>query len=144
MPSGHDYGFVQARAPGDGRVHIATEERMARILVVEDEPLIGLMVEEWLKEAGHQTVGPAGSVESALALIDSSAIDAAILDVILGNEDCYEVAQSLRTRGIPFAFATGHSAEAIQPDFRDAPTLGKPYDFTSVMGVVGLLLPAST
>jgi CheY-like chemotaxis protein len=116
---------------------------MPRVLVVEDEPLIAMLVEDWLAELECQTVGPAATAEHALALIDD-ALDGAILDVSLDGHDSFAVAAALRDRAIPFAFATGHANDRIEHRFRDAPKLAKPYDFERVRSVLALLLNGGT
>ncbi len=116
---------------------------MPRILVLDDEPLISMLMEEWLTELGCETVGPASSVPSALGLIDGTSIDGAILDVSLGNEESYSVADALRERGVPFAFATGHGANGVAVRFQDALFVRKPFDFEEVRAVIAKLLSAS-
>jgi CheY-like chemotaxis protein len=114
---------------------------MARILVLDDEPLISMMVEAWLSELGYETVGPAASVRTALGLIElGTELDGAILDVSLCNEECYRVADALRDRGVPFAFATGHGMNGVADRFKDALVLSKPFDFEAVKGLVTKLL----
>jgi CheY-like chemotaxis protein len=113
---------------------------MPRILVLDDEVLISILVEDWLAELGCETVGPANSVPSALGLIDGTALDGAILDVSLGNGNCYPVADALHDRGIPFAFATGRLGKEIAVRFKDALILSKPFDFEAVRAVVSKLL----
>ena len=71
---------------------------MARILIVDDEPLIAEIAEEWLAELGHAVVGPAYDLKTALSLADGD-LDAAILDVSLGRNDSYPVADRLKARG---------------------------------------------
>ena len=115
---------------------------MPRILVLDDEPLIAMMMEEWLAELGCETVGPASSVPSALGLIEGTAIDGAILDVSLGNEESYSVADALRERGVPFAFATGREANGVAVRFKDVLILLKPFDFAEVKVVIAKLLDA--
>ena len=110
-----------------------------RVLVVEDEPLIAMLVEDWLAELQCQTVGPAASAREALALIESAQLDGAILDVSLHGHDSFAVADALRERGIPFAFATGHAVDRIDARFKGAPTLAKPYDFERVKTVLAIL-----
>ena len=112
---------------------------MPRVLVVDDELLIAMMVEEWLSELACETVGPAHSVTKALELINSARPDAAILDVSLGAEESYPIADALRARQIPFALATGHSANDVESRFKDVPILSKPFDFDTVRLVVSKL-----
>jgi CheY-like chemotaxis protein len=116
---------------------------MPRILVVDDEPLIAMLVEDWLNELHCETVGPVGSAREALTLIDGQSLDGAILDVSLGNDNSFPIADALLDRGVPFAFATGHSADRIEPRFKDAPTLVKPYDFERIREVLAALLDGS-
>jgi len=116
------------------------EAWMPRVLVVDDEPLIAMMVEDWLSELQYETVGPVGSAPEALALIGGVELDGAILDVNLGGHDSFAVAAALRDRSIPFAFATGHGHARIEERFKDAPTLLKPYDFESVRKVLAAML----
>jgi DNA-binding response OmpR family regulator len=111
-----------------------------RILVLEDEPLIALVVEDWLTELACETVGPAASARAALALLDGGPLDAAILDVSLRDGDSFAVAAALRARGVPFAFATGRGPASIDARFRDAPILAKPFELKSLRDVLASLL----
>lgn len=113
---------------------------MPRILVIDDEPLISMLVEGWLSELGCEVVGPAGSVERGLALIASNPLDGAILDINLAGENSYSVADALKAKGIPFAFATGDSGVDEGCGFKDPLLLQKPFDFEAVKDVVGKLL----
>lgn len=113
---------------------------MARVLVVDDEALIAMMLSDLLAEYGHETVGPAYSESQALALVDSTKIDAAILDVTLGDHDCFAVAHALDARGIPFAFATGHGVHAMPDAFREQKTVSKPFDFDMVRRLINDLV----
>jgi CheY-like chemotaxis protein len=97
-----------------------------RILVVEDEGLVALMLEDMLEGMGYEVACSAASVAKALAWIEGGGeIDAALLDVNLGGELVFPVAEALRARGVPFAFSTGYG-EAHDPRFRATPLLGKP------------------
>lgn len=82
--------------------------RGKRVLVVEDEALIAVMVEDMLLEMGSEVVGPAATIEGALALARSEAIDAAVLDVNVRGERIDPVAEALMARGVPVLFATGY------------------------------------
>lgn len=79
-----------------------------RILVVEDEALIAVMVEDMLTELGSIVVGPAATIEQALALARTEAIDGAVLDVNVRGERIDPVAEALAGRGVPMLFATGY------------------------------------
>jgi DNA-binding response OmpR family regulator len=111
---------------------------MARILIVDDEPLIAMMAEDWLDELGHSALGPAHDLDGALVLAECD-VDAAILDLTLGAQDSYPVAARLRELGVPFAFATGHGREFLKPDFKDALQLQKPFEFETFRSVVEAL-----
>lgn len=109
-----------------------------RILVVEDEPLIAMMVEDMLAELGAQVIGPAGSLAEALLLAEEQ-IDAALLDVNLEGERVYPVAERLTVRGVPFVFATGYGATGNDWQGR-APTIEKPYRRTDLQAAFGKAL----
>jgi CheY-like chemotaxis protein len=114
-----------------------------RILVVDDEPLISMLMEEWLNELGCEVVGPAGSLKAALELAGRAEIDGAILDVNLAGQNSFSLANALRLRGIPFAFATGDSAIDKDAGFADPIVLSKPFVFEDVKAVVGKLLKSA-
>lgn len=110
------------------------------ILIVEDEPLIAMMLEDFLDMLGHAVAGTADCVEAAIARIDAGGVDAAILDVNLrGGEQSWPVADRLADAGIPFVFATGGSGETVVEDHRDRPTLAKPFTMDAVEKALGAL-----
>lgn len=99
-----------------------------RILLVEDEAMIAMLVEDMLLDSGASVIGPAGGVKDALAAISSNeAIDGALLDVNLGGEQSFEVADALAGRGIPFIFVTGYGGAGVRERYPDAQTLQKPF-----------------
>ncbi len=103
-----------------------------RVLVVEDEVVLAMMLEDLFADAGAHVVGPAATVEQAIALIDSQPIDVALLDVCLRDHQFSDpVAESLRKRGVPYVLATGYSSPR-GAELADAPTLHKPYRFSQV------------
>ena len=97
-----------------------------RVLIVEDDALLGLDIANQLTNAGLEVVGPATSVAKALKLIAESGCDAAVLDVNLGKETGAPVALELRARGTPFVVLSGYSSEQHPAAFRGAPFLSKP------------------
>lgn len=111
-------------------------QNAGRVLIVEDEPLIAEMWREWLTELGCDVAGPAATNEAAFALLQDTSLTGAILDITVPDGVTYEVAKVLRERGVPFVFATGHGAESIDPQFQDAPTLQKPFEFEAFTKVV--------
>ena len=113
---------------------------MPRILLVDDEPLISMLVEGWLAELGCDVVGPARSVEEGLDLADDGQLDGAILDVNLAGENSYSVANALQEKGVPFAFATGDGSLDADSGFDDPILLAKPFNFDGVKAVLDQLL----
>ena len=111
---------------------------MARFLIVDDEPLIAMLAQDWLEELGHETLGPAHDLKTALRLVEEP-FDAAILDVSLGADKSFEVARRVRAKAAPFAFATGHAPESPLSEFGDALTLSKPFGFEAFSSVVDTL-----
>jgi two-component sensor histidine kinase/DNA-binding response OmpR family regulator len=97
-----------------------------RILVVEDESLVAMMMEHTLVESGFRVVGPIHRLADAVVAATEREVDAALLDVNLGGELVYPLADLLAGRGVPFAFLTGYAAEAIHPRFNGVPILQKP------------------
>jgi DNA-binding response OmpR family regulator len=112
---------------------------MAKILIVDDEPLITAMMEDWLLELGHVVVGPAHNLARAQELADSD-FDAAIVDVSLGKENSYPLIETIIARRLPFALATGHGQDGIDPRYRAQSTLRKPFDFATFRRTVDELL----
>ena len=112
----------------------------ARILVVEDEPLIAMMLEDFLDLLGRTVTGTADSVAAAIAAVDQGGIDAVILDVHLrAGEKSWPVADKLAAAGIPFVLATGGSGDMIEPAHRDRPVLSKPFTMDAVEKVLNEL-----
>ncbi|MBL6080480.1 response regulator [Belnapia sp. T18] len=103
-----------------------------RVLVVEDEALVSMLVEDTLLDKGAKIVGPAATVYDALRLIDEAqvdgAVDAAVLDLNLGGEIAIPVADKLCASGIPFLIATGYGENCDTGGHMAAPVLPKPFD----------------
>ncbi len=98
-----------------------------RILVVEDELMISMLVEDMLAELGHEVAGTAASIEEASRLAQVGDFDGALLDVNLNGKTVDSVAHTLVHRNIPFVFTTGYGQQGIPEGYRDRPTLQKPY-----------------
>src|ERR1700757_478560 len=79
-----------------------------RILVVEDEMLVSMLLVDALGDHGYQVVGPASRVDTAVVLAATESFDAALLDLNIGGKPVYPVAEILAGRGIPFAFVSGY------------------------------------
>ena len=108
-----------------------------RILIVEDEPLVSMLIEDILFDLGCVTVGPASNLGLGLELAASENFDAAILDVRLGSEDSFPLADVLSRADIPFAFATGYQDTSLP---HDAPVLQKPYSFEGISKMLSQLI----
>jgi len=121
---------------------MASADETAQILIVDDEPLIAAMLEEWVGDLGHKVVGPAHSLARALELAKSD-IDAAIVDVSLGKDNSYPLVEALIARGLPFALATGHGKDGVDPKYRARPILMKPFDFGAFRSAVDELITQS-
>jgi CheY-like chemotaxis protein len=111
-----------------------------RILVVEDEILIGMLLEDMLTDLGYQVAGTASRVEEALTLARNLPIDAAILDVNVGGTEVFPVADVLAGRSIPFVFATGYGERVLPIAYKERPTLQKPFEQSSLEREIGKLL----
>ncbi|MDB5368090.1 MAG: response regulator [Rhodospirillales bacterium] len=98
-----------------------------RILVVEDEMLIVLLLEDLLADFGCEMVF-SGRVDLAVAMATVEALDGALLDVNVAGVFVFPVADALRRRGIPFAFLTGYGPSGVREDLCDAPIVSKPFD----------------
>ncbi len=98
-----------------------------RILVVEDEAAISLLLEDMLLDFGCEVIGPAARLSAALDAVEREPLDLAILDVNVAGEPIYPVAEALVQRRIPFVFSTGYGSAGIKDAFRDRPVLQKPF-----------------
>ena len=98
-----------------------------RMLVVEDEPLIAMLLEDMLGDLDITIAGIAESVPAALDMVEAEGLDAAILDMNLRGRSVEPVAERLAERGIPFVFASGYGADALTDKHAGAPVLPKPF-----------------
>ena len=99
-----------------------------RVLLVEDEALVAMMIQETLAEFGFQVIGPVASASEALAAAREAQFDAAVLDINLGDGMVYTVAEILSKRGVPFVFVTGYDADSVDSRFAGVPILQKPIE----------------
>ncbi len=98
-----------------------------RILIVEDEPLIAMMLEDFLESLGHSISATCDSVAGALAEADKGGFDLAILDVNLKGQNVWPVASRLREQGVPFVIASGGHVDPPPAEFASVPLIEKPY-----------------
>jgi CheY-like chemotaxis protein len=117
---------------------------MTRILIVEDEPVISMLLEEMLIDHGYEVIAIASTLVQAKALALSLDVDAALLDVNLGSEDVFPVAQLLAERNVPFAFTTGYGPAGLPPEWQSHPILSKPYDMQVLVDTLVALASPGT
>ena len=113
------------------------------ILIVEDEPLIAMMLEDFILSLGHEVSGSCDSVNSALKEIEKNEFDLAILDVNLKGESVWPVASALREKGIPFVLATGGHVDPPPAEFASTPMIEKPYTIDRVTPIIEAVLARS-
>ncbi len=114
------------------------------ILIVEDEPLIAMMLEDFILSLGHEVSANCDSVKGALAAVEEGGFDLAILDVNLKGESVWPVAAALREKTIPFVLASGGHVDAPPHEFRDVPMIEKPYTVDRVSPVIATALTGAT
>ena len=113
------------------------------ILIVEDEPLIAMMLEDFLESLGHSVAGTCDSVACALKKVEHGGFDLAILDVNLKGENVWPVASRLREQRVPFVIATGGHVDPPPAEFNDAPVIEKPYTVDRVTPAIDAAFAAA-
>jgi DNA-binding response OmpR family regulator len=98
-----------------------------RVLVIEDEMMVSMLLEDMLSDIGYTPVGPATRMERALKMIENAQFDVAILDVNLNGDETYPIADALTARAKPFVFASGYGANRLREEYRSIPSLQKPF-----------------
>ena len=96
---------------------MTTRKPRCRVLIVEDEAAISILVEDMLVDFGTEIVGPAARMADAIRLARAADVDLEVLDINLAGEATYPVADVLRARGVPFVFATGYNVNALPSPF---------------------------
>lgn len=98
-----------------------------RVMLVEDDYYLAQDAREWLEQAGAEVIGPFASADEACRQLGSTPIDAAVIDINLGEGPTYRVAGELSDQSVPFLFATGYDPSVIPPHLSDRPRLEKPF-----------------
>ena len=112
-----------------------------RILVVEDEMLIGMLLEDMLTDLGHEVAAVVPRLKDALAAVERETYDMAVLDVHLHGESAFPVAEALIAKGVPFVFATGYGERGLPENYRGRPVLQKPFAKDDLERVLQTLSP---
>ena len=113
-----------------------------RVLVVEDEMMVSMLIEDMLTDLGCTIVGPASRLDEALQLAGEAELDCAVLDVNLGGQPIFPLADLLRQMGRPFAFATGYGDAGLRDVDKGSPVLQKPFREGDLARVLGELSTA--
>ena len=106
------------------------------VFLVEDEVMIRMMVADMLEELGYSVAAEAGEINEAVRLAGSTEFDIAILDVNVNGKVISPVAEVLAGRGRPFIFATGYGAQGLPEEYRNRPTLQKPFQMETLAQVL--------
>jgi CheY-like chemotaxis protein len=119
-----------------------TEFSGIKVLVVEDEGLVAMMIESALETLGCHLVSSVARVAPALEIAGTAEIDVAVLDVNVNGQPIFPVAEVLRERGIPFLFSTGYGASALPDAFSNYQVLNKPFSEEELQHKIALALGA--
>ena len=111
-----------------------------RILVVEDEYLIRMLLEDMLVDLGYEVAAAVGTVAEASEAAANGQFDAAILDVNVDGKEIYPVADILAKRGVPFVFVSGYGEDSLAERYRGRPSLQKPFQAEQIQATLAALL----
>jgi CheY-like chemotaxis protein len=114
-----------------------------RVLVVEDELMIRMLLQDMLTDLGYTLAGEAGRIDEALELAKEGQFDVAILDVNLNGQSISPVVEILIERGLPFVFATGYGQRGVPEPYRQTPTLQKPFEVEALALAIEAAAPAA-
>ncbi len=113
-----------------------------RVLIIEDEPIISMLLEDIVDDLGMTVSGCGATLAEASELARVSDCDAAIFDINLHGQMSYPAAEILALRGVPLVFVTGYARDRIPPLLAKVPVLPKPYQAhqiaAALAGVLGL------
>jgi CheY-like chemotaxis protein len=119
----------------------AESDRLLQILILEDEGLIALDLESIVRSLGFKVLGPLGSLDAALRMVEEEQIDGAVLDIHLNDHSTsYPVAAALESRRIPFMFVTAVDKGGVAPLFPDAAVVRKPFSYEQIQTAVKLMM----
>jgi CheY-like chemotaxis protein len=112
-----------------------------RVLVVEDEMMIRMLLEGMLTDLGYTVAGQAGEIDEALALVKQAEFDVALLDVNLNGNPITPVVDALIARGVPFVFASGYGQRGVPEAYRASPILQKPFQMEALAEALEAAVP---
>jgi CheY-like chemotaxis protein len=112
-----------------------------RVLIVEDELMIRMLLEGMLTDLGHTVAAEAGSIEEAMTLAKEAEFDIAVLDVNLNGQPITPVVEVLVQRGLPFVFASGYGQRGVPEQYRSSPTLQKPFQVDALAQAIDAAAP---
>jgi len=121
-----------------GRSGVTERGPRRRVLVIEDEVIVGMLLEDMLEELGCEVAAISTHIEEALQLARALDIDLAILDINLRGTQSFPVADVLGVRSVPFLFATGYGAQILKPPYSGTPTLQKPFQLEDLRQILAL------
>ncbi|KKZ84158.1 response regulator [Rhizobium phaseoli] len=98
-----------------------------KVLIVEDEGFVALMIEDMLQDLGCEVVASVAGLKEACSVAATAEVDLAVLDINLGGEQSFPVAEILLERGVPFIFSTGYGAGGLPTELSGSPVLSKPF-----------------
>jgi CheY-like chemotaxis protein len=110
-----------------------------RVLVVEDEMLVLMMIEDMLADLGCESVTSAATVDKAIVLINAQVFDIALLDMNLNGHDSHPVAEALSERGVAFVYSTGNTSQSSRDGYSDQPVLKKPFKYEELAAILSRL-----
>ena len=114
------------------------------VFLVEDETLIRIMVADMLAELGCRVAAETGHIDEVIKLARSTEFDLAILDVNLRGEMIFPVAEAIKARNRPFIFATGYGSSGLPEEYRDRPSLQKPFQVETLARMIDAALKRAT
>jgi len=118
----------------------ATRSRGGSVFLVEDEVMIRMMVADMLEELGYHVAAEAGEIGEAIKLAQSADFDLAILDVNVNGKMISPVADLIKARQRPFIFATGYGSSGLPEEYRDRPSLQKPFQIETLAQAIASAL----
>lgn len=114
-----------------------------KVLIVEDEGFVAVMIEDMLQDLGCEIVASVAGLQEACGIAATAHLDVAVLDINLGGERSFPVAEILRQRRVPFVFSTGYGTAGLPAEFFGSPVLGKPFLAEALAETLALALGLS-